>query len=154
MPLFGAHLSIAGGHHNALLEAQALGCDTVQLFTRSPSQWSSKPIEDEQVRLFRATLRKSGLRIPIGHGDGNYFADKNTLDELEGEGRVAFYYATQEGEIAPEANPNGSQRNIAGVFNKKRTVLGMMPHPERLSDPKLGGTDGRRVFEALAEALG
>src|SRR5262245_36714944 len=67
MPLFGAHLSIAGGHHNALLEAQSLACDTVQLFTKQPSQWAARPIGDEQARLFRSTLRKSGLRLPIAH---------------------------------------------------------------------------------------
>ena len=67
MPLFGAHLSIAGGHHNALLQAQALGCDTVQLFTKQPSQWSARPITNEQAHLFRSTLRKSGLRLPIAH---------------------------------------------------------------------------------------
>src|SRR4051812_914742 len=67
MPLFGAHLSIAGGHHNALLEAQTMGCDTVQLFTKQPSQWAAKPIEQEQASLFRSTLRKSGLRLPVAH---------------------------------------------------------------------------------------
>jgi phosphoribosylformylglycinamidine synthase len=93
------------------------------------------------------------LRIPIGHGDGNYYADDATLDRLEGEGLVAFRYCTPGGALGDAANPNGSRRNIAGVFNSSRTVLGMMPHPERLSDPKLGGTDGRRMFESLVETL-
>ena len=66
---------------------------------------------------------------------------------------MAFRYATPDGETTADANPNGSQRNIAGVFNTKRTVLGMMPHPERLSDPKLGGTDGRKMFDSLVKAL-
>ena len=85
------------------------------------------------------------IRIPIAHHDGNYFADESTLDELEGEGRVAFRYAGD--------NPNGSQRNIAGITSKNGRVLGMMPHPERLADPVLGGTDGAPMFTSLVEAL-
>jgi phosphoribosylformylglycinamidine synthase len=98
---------------------------------------------------------KSGtvIRIPVAHGEGNYFADEDTLAALEDEGRVAFRYAAPDGELTEDANPNGSLRNIAGIFNKRRTVLGMMPHPERLSDARLGGTDGRRMFDGLVEAL-
>lgn len=93
------------------------------------------------------------VRIPIGHHDGNYFADETTLKRLEDRGQIAFRYCTVDGELEMEANPNGSRRNIAGVFNETRTVLGMMPHPERLSDPALGGNDGRAMFESLVEAL-
>jgi phosphoribosylformylglycinamidine synthase len=93
------------------------------------------------------------VRMPIGHGDGNYFADTATLDRLEGEGLVAFKYCSAEGSVTDDANPNGAQRNIAGIFNKSRTVLGMMPHPERLSDIQLGGTDGRAMFQSLVETL-
>ena len=93
------------------------------------------------------------IRIPIGHGEGNYFADPATLDRLEGEGRVAFRYCEPDGSLSASANPNGSARHIAGIFNKEKTVLGMMPHPERLADAALGGTDGRAMFEALVEAL-
>ncbi|MBI3677375.1 MAG: phosphoribosylformylglycinamidine synthase subunit PurQ [Proteobacteria bacterium] len=84
--------------------------------------------------------------FPVAHGDGNYFADDETLNRLEGEGRVVFRYA--EGD-----NPNGSARNIAGILNEKRNVLGLMPHPERVVDPLLGGTDGRKLFESLIETL-
>ncbi len=84
--------------------------------------------------------------FPVAHGDGNYFADPETLDRLEGEGRVAFRYA--EGD-----NPNGSARNIAGILNEKRNVLGLMPHPERVVDPLLGGRDGTPLFKSLIEAL-
>ncbi|HYM31397.1 MAG TPA: phosphoribosylformylglycinamidine synthase subunit PurQ [Candidatus Cybelea sp.] len=93
------------------------------------------------------------IRIPVGHGEGNYYADDETLKRLEGDGRVAFRYCEPDGALTDNANPNGSRRNIAGIFNKERTVLGMMPHPERLSDPALGGNDGRAMFDALAEAL-
>jgi phosphoribosylformylglycinamidine synthase len=76
--------------------------------------------------------------------DGNYFADEDTLDRLEGEGRVAFRYVD---------NPNGSARDIAGIVNARGNVLGMMPHPERLADAALGGTDGRAMFDGLVTAL-
>lgn len=84
------------------------------------------------------------VTIPVAHHDGNFFADDDTLDRLEGEGRVAFRYA--------EA-VNGSARGIAGILNDGGNVLGMMPHPERLMEPAQGGTDGRRLFEALQAAL-
>lgn len=93
------------------------------------------------------------VRFPIAHAEGNYFADAATLDRLEGEGLVAFRYATPEGAVTAEANPNGAARNIAGIFNEKRTVLGLMPHPERLADDLLGGTDGKAMFDGLVEAL-
>ena len=86
------------------------------------------------------------INIPVAHGDGNYFADPATLDRLEGEGQVAFRYV--EGD-----NPNGAARNIAGIFNDKRTILGMMPHPERHADPLLGSTDGKAIFDSLVSAL-
>ena len=110
-------------------------------------------VEDSQSAFTTKYTVGEVVRIPIGHGDGNYFADQATLDRLEGEGLVAFRYCTPNGDLSEDANPNGSQRNIAGIFNKSRTVLGMMPHPERLSDPKLGGTDGKRMFESLVETL-
>ena len=93
------------------------------------------------------------VRIPIAHMDGNYFADEGTLDALEDGGQVAFRYCTPQGDASDEANPNGSARHIAGVFNEKKTVLGLMPHPERLSDPSLGGNDGRALFDGLVAAL-
>ena len=95
----------------------------------------------------------SAIRIPIAHGEGNYYADPETLDRVEGEGQVAFRYVDIYGAETKAANPNGSQRNIAGIFDKSRRVLGMMPHPERLSDAQVGGIDGRAMFEGLLEAL-
>jgi len=100
--------------------------------------------------LFTRTYRKGEVvTIPIAHAEGNYFADTDTLDRLEGEGRVVFRYVDAAGNATPEGNPNGAQRNIAGICDEKRRVLGMMPHPERLFEPMLGGTDGRRLFESL-----
>jgi phosphoribosylformylglycinamidine synthase len=93
------------------------------------------------------------VRFPVAHADGHYFADQRTLDGLEQNGQVAFRYVRPDGTVAPDANPNGSAHNIAGIFNRGKTVLGMMPHPERLADPALGGTDGKAMFEGLVEAL-
>ena len=94
------------------------------------------------------------IRIPVAHGDGNYFADEATLDELEAEGRVVFRYVDKAGNATAEAaNPNGARRNIAGICDRSRRVLGMMPHPERLFEPMLGGSDGRKLFESLLANL-
>jgi phosphoribosylformylglycinamidine synthase subunit PurQ / glutaminase len=93
------------------------------------------------------------VRIPIAHGDGNYFADEATLNALESEGRVVFRYVDAAGNATADANPNGAQRNIAGICDAGRRVLGMMPHPERLFEPMLGGTDGRKVFESILDSI-
>jgi phosphoribosylformylglycinamidine synthase len=104
--------------------------------------------------VFTAGYRKGAVvRFPIAHNEGNYFADKATLDRLEQEGRVAFRYCSPAGELTAADNPNGAARHIAGVFDERRRVLGLMPHPERLSDPLLGGNDGRVMFDALAHAF-
>ncbi|MFQ5764674.1 MAG: phosphoribosylformylglycinamidine synthase subunit PurQ [Rhodospirillales bacterium] len=109
--------------------------------------------------VFTGGYRKDQvIRIPVAHMDGNYFADEATLDALEAEGRIAFRYSAPDGErgggFANGANPNGSVRDIAGILNENRTVLGMMPHPERLADKALGGADGRPMFDHLVRALG
>jgi phosphoribosylformylglycinamidine synthase subunit PurQ / glutaminase len=93
------------------------------------------------------------IRIPIAHGDGNYFADTATLQSLEAEGQVVFRYVDRAGMVARDANPNGAQHAIAGICDKTRRILGMMPHPERLSEPLLGGIDGRRLFESIIGKL-
>ena len=100
---------------------------------------------DNSQSIFTSGYRSGEqITIPVAHHDGNYFADADTLDRIEGEGRVAFRYA---------ADINGSARNIAGVLNKAGNVLGMMPHPERRIEAAHGGTDGRRLFEGLLEAV-
>ena len=93
------------------------------------------------------------LRIPIGHMEGNYFCTPDELRELEAEDRIAFRYSTPQGDIVPEANPNGSLSNIAGILNAKRNVLGMMPHPDRSSELLLGSADGLKIFASMIEAL-
>jgi len=101
-------------------------------------------VEETQSSFTRKYNSGQEIHVPIAHGEGNYYADDATLDRLEGEGRVAFRY---------KDNPNGSARNIAGILSEKRNVLGLMPHPERVVDDALGGTDGRAMFQSLIEAL-
>ncbi|MEM6973663.1 MAG: phosphoribosylformylglycinamidine synthase subunit PurQ [Pseudomonadota bacterium] len=89
------------------------------------------------------------LRVPVAHHDGCFVADEEALDRIEGDGRVAFRYVDADGHAAPGANPNGSLRDIAGVLSENGRVLGMMPHPERLADDALGGSDGRLILDRL-----
>ncbi len=101
------------------------------------------------------SLLKKGqlLRIPIGHGDGNFYADSDTLKRLEDSDQVVFRYADRNGHVTPDANPNGSLNNIAGIVNANRNVLGMMPHPDRSGEAILGSADGRLIFESMIHAL-
>ncbi len=115
---------------------------------------------DCHLRVERADTDYAGryqrgevFRSPMAHGDGNYFADDATLDRLEGEGLVAFRYVTPSGEATAAANLNGSARNIAGIYSPNLRVLGLMPHPEDLVDPLMGGTDGKPLFDGIAAAL-
>ena len=93
------------------------------------------------------------IRVPVAHHDGNYFADADTLDRLEQEDRIAFRYCNAGGDIDPAANPNGALRNIAGIYNETKTVLGLMPHPENAVRPDQGGTDGCGLFDGIVHAL-
>jgi phosphoribosylformylglycinamidine synthase len=100
---------------------------------------------------FAAQYRKHQvIEVAIAHGEGNYTADAETRARLEGEGRVAFRYCDAKGALGGHANPNGSVNAIAGIYSEKLNVLGLMPHPENLVDPLVGGTDGRAIFESLA----
>lgn len=93
------------------------------------------------------------LQIPIGHMEGNYFCTPDDLNRLQTEDRIAFRYSTRHGEITPEANPNGSLGNIAGILNEGRNVLGMMPHPDRSSEALLGSSDGWKIFASMIDTL-
>jgi len=93
------------------------------------------------------------LRVPVAHGEGNYFADGETLDELERNRQVIFRYCDDEGRVTGASNPNGSARNIAGICNAGRNVLGMMPHPERCSESLLGNRDGLAIFRSMAASF-
>lgn len=91
-------------------------------------------------------------KIPVAHGEGRYYADEKTLDELEANGQVIYYYSNEQGQVTPAANPNGSTRSIAGICNAGRNVFGMMPHPERACSSILGNTDGREIIQTLLMA--
>jgi phosphoribosylformylglycinamidine synthase subunit PurQ / glutaminase len=93
------------------------------------------------------------LRIPISHGEGNFFADDATLRSLEANGQVVFRYCTPDGRLTADANPNGSLRNIAGISNARGNVVGLMPHPERACEALLGGEDGLAIFRSAIHAL-
>lgn len=93
------------------------------------------------------------LQIPVAHGDGRFTADADTLERLEGEGHVVFRYVAPNGHVTDRANPNGSERNIAGIVNAAGNVLGMMPHPERALDAKLGSVDGLPLFTSILESF-
>jgi phosphoribosylformylglycinamidine synthase len=95
------------------------------------------------------------LKMPIAHMDGNYYAEADTLRDLERHDQIAFHYSTPTGEIVDDAetNPNGSLANIAGICNRERNVLGLMPHPERAAEPVMGSADGRLLFQSLVQSL-
>ncbi len=110
-------------------------------------------IENKETVFTKGINGKSALKVPIAHGEGNYFTDENTLKELEDNNQIVFKYCEQDGSITSTANPNGSIRNIAGIINKSGNVLGMMPHPERSSDSVLGKTDGSLIFKSLVNNI-
>ncbi|NJP11441.1 MAG: phosphoribosylformylglycinamidine synthase subunit PurQ [Leptolyngbyaceae cyanobacterium RU_5_1] len=115
-------------------------CDRIPLkVERTDLPWTQSYQPDEVITL------------PIAHGEGSYYADAKTLTELEANGQILFRYCTPSGSLDTDGNPNGSLHNIAGICNSQGNVLGMMPHPERASDPLLGGTDGIKLFQGLLD---
>ena len=110
-------------------------------------------VERDDTFFSRCYRKGEVIKVPIAHAEGNYFADTETLDRLEGEGRVALRYCDETGTVSDAASPNGAQRNIAGITDPTGRILGMMPHPERLYEAALGGTDGRRIFESAVISL-
>jgi phosphoribosylformylglycinamidine synthase len=110
-------------------------------------------VENQSSPFTNKYSKNDIIRIPIAHGDGNYFAETSIIDELESENRVIFRYSENDGNISEKSNPNGSINNIAGIISKKGNVLGMMPHPERYSDNTLGCNDGLNIFVSLANSF-
>ena len=117
-------------------------CKTVQL-----------KVENENSTFTNAYNQGQVINIPVAHHDGNYFADDETLARIEDNGQVAFRYVNHSAEATKDANPNGSQNNIAGIMNEQGNILGMMPHPERLIEDAQGGTDGRGFFDSIINSL-
>ncbi|GIU81098.1 MAG: phosphoribosylformylglycinamidine synthase subunit PurQ [Acidobacteria bacterium] len=110
-------------------------------------------VENTNTPFTIETKKGEVLSIPIAHAEGNYVCDDETFSELEENGQIVFRYCNDEGEITDEANPNGSRSNIAGICNKDRNVLGMMPHPERACEDLLGSTDGLKIFSSLTKTI-
>lgn len=137
-------LTEAGLLPGALMRNQDLHfvCDRVPLrVERTDSPWTQN-YQPEQV-----------ITLPIAHGEGNYYADAETLADLESHNQILFRYCTPTGEISPAGNPNGSLNNIAGICNRRGNVMGMMPHPERAADSMLGNTEGLSLFKGVLESL-
>jgi phosphoribosylformylglycinamidine synthase I len=110
-------------------------------------------VETNQTPFTRLYSTGEVIELPIAHTDGNYYADQDTLKRLEDEGRIVFRYSDPKGKLTEEYNFNGSLNYIAGIINRSRNVLGLMPHPERRVDPAVGGIDGARLFESLLEMV-
>jgi phosphoribosylformylglycinamidine synthase I len=137
-------LTEAGLLPGALLQNASLRFLSMDAYLRVERTDSAYTSRYQRGQTFRAVM---------AHGDGNFFADSETLDRLEGEGLVAFRYATADGQTTAAVNLNGSARNIAGIFSPNLRVLGLMPHPENLVDPLMGGEDGKPLFDSLASAI-
>jgi phosphoribosylformylglycinamidine synthase len=110
-------------------------------------------VERTDTPFTRACAEGQVLQVPIAHGEGNYYAPPDVLDQLERENRVVFRYANAHGETTDQANPNGSLHNIAGICNATRNVVGLMPHPERACEAALGSADGLLIFKSVVQAL-
>ena len=115
--------------------------------------WTRLKVQTTDSPFTQAMEVGDVLRVPIAHGEGNYFAPPEVLQQLNAQRRVVFRYVDEAGQISPAANPNGSVENIAGILSEGRNVLGMMPHPERASEALLGSADGKRVFDSLAKSF-
>ncbi|MGE5442410.1 MAG: phosphoribosylformylglycinamidine synthase subunit PurQ [Bacteroidota bacterium] len=128
----------------ALLRNAGLGFVCRDVFLR---------VDNDRTPFTAGYRRGQVVRMPIAHNEGNYVTDDDTLARLRGDGRIAFRYCDAKGVVDDAANPNGSLDGIAGILDERGNVLGMMPHPERLADPELGGTDGRAMFDGLLAAV-
>jgi phosphoribosylformylglycinamidine synthase len=110
-------------------------------------------VENAETKFTGTCRRGDVLEIPIAHGEGNYFTDLDTLKRIEDNHQVVFRYCDRSGQLTAESNPNGSLNHIAGIVNETGNVLGMMPHPERASDPVLGHIDGKKIFDSIIQSF-
>ncbi len=112
-------------------------------------EWVNLRVEDSTNSFASQCETGQVLKVPISHGEGNYYADQETINSILDDNQIVFRYCDEFGEVTAESNPNGSLNNIAGIINKNRNVLGMMPHPERCCEAELGGKDGLYIFESI-----
>ncbi len=109
--------------------------------------------DSKTTALTKYLPKDKALKIPIAHGEGRYFADRETLAQMRINGQILFRYCDENGMVSESFNPNGAVENIAGICNERKNVFGMMPHPERASDDELGNTDGRLIFESMIKYI-
>ena len=117
-------------------------------------QWTNLRTEQVDSPFTRRCQPGQVLQVPVSHGEGNYFAEPDTLQDLEARGQVLFRYCEPTGAVTAESNPNGAANNIAGIVNQQGNVLGLMPHPERCCETVLGGTDGNFIFQSIIDSCG
>jgi phosphoribosylformylglycinamidine synthase len=110
-------------------------------------------VEVDDSPFTRGCPKGTLLRLPVAHGEGCFFADAQTLRELNANEQIILRYVDTQGRVVPEANPNGSIQNIAGICNRERNVFGLMPHPDRASDAQLGSSDGAKIFLSMMEVI-
>lgn len=110
-------------------------------------------VENRDTIFTNAVNGQKSLKVPVAHGEGNYFCDQDTLKSLQDNAQIVFRYSSPEGEVLKDFNPNGSTKNIAGIINRSGNVLGMMPHPERVCNPVLNNTDGQVIFRSIVNHL-
>jgi len=120
---------------------------------RFSCKWATLRVESADTPFTQSMEAGRVVRFPIAHGEGRYFAEDDVMDDLEAHDQIVFRYATEDGEVTEDANPNGSLRNIAGIVSRERNVLGLMPHPERCVEPLVGGDDGALIFQSLIEHM-
>ncbi|MDE3056625.1 MAG: phosphoribosylformylglycinamidine synthase subunit PurQ [Bacteroidota bacterium] len=149
----GTVLGICNGFQ-ILLEAGLLpGVMLRNLSLRFVCKFVHLRVENTSTRFTSECQKGDVLKIPVAHGEGNYFAGDDVVKSLEDTNQVVFRYCEPDGSIGDEANPNGSLHNIAGIVNAEGNVMGMMPHPERASEPELGSADGRKIFASLIHSV-
>ncbi len=136
-----------------LLEAELLPGAMLRNTEKYKCEYVHVRVEQTDTPFTNLCAKGQVLKIPIAHGEGNYYADPETVAGLEANRQVIFRYVTPEGEVTAESNPNGSLNNIAGICNSRRNVIGLMPHPERACESSLGSADGKIVLESVVAAL-
>ncbi|NYT18715.1 MAG: phosphoribosylformylglycinamidine synthase subunit PurQ [Methanosarcinales archaeon] len=129
------------------------GALATNMYPKFRCEWTYLRVETTDSPFTSAFKEGEVIRIPIAHMEGNFYADEQTLSNMEDEKLVAFRYVDKDGHVTDEVNPNGSQENIAGILNGKRNVMGLMPHPERAAESILGSDDGVKMFQSMVEYI-
>lgn len=146
-------LGICNGFQ-VLTEARLLeGALTTNEYPKFRCQWANLRVETTDTPFTSKFRKGEVIRMPIAHMEGKFYAEEPALAELDENEQVVFRYVDEKGSVTDKANPNGSLENIAGIVNTSRNILGLMPHPERASEPILGSDDGRRIFESMADYI-